>query len=180
MPQHGTALRNPHDKQTFDAIGKPPCAPAAVRTEETSSEKVRTGPVKPRIHTQSNKMNLLHIFRETLLMMGFTFVVGIAFAYVLKLMTFLFSCLNGRDLPSILRKSRIWGRAYRMNVAHSYRYIRSIALNDDILKKLPLGTEAGTNPVMKELAEYHFGNPEETTGQDADMRRLYEFHHGKI
>ncbi len=67
-----------------------------------------------------------------------------------------------------------------MNVAHSYRYIRSIALNDDILKKLPLGTETGTNPVMKELAEYHFGNPEETTGQDADMRRLYEFHHGKI
>ena len=52
--------------------------------------------------------------------------------------------------------------------------------DDDILKKLPLGTEAGTNPVMKELAEYHFGNPEETTGQDADMRRLYEFHHGKI
>lgn len=29
-------------------------------------------------------MNLLYIIRETLLMMGFTFVVGIVFAYVLK------------------------------------------------------------------------------------------------
>ena len=70
-------------------------------------------------------MTLTYIIQETLLMMGFTFVVGVAFAYVLKLMTLFFSYLNGEDLPSLVRRSRIWGRAYRMEVAHSYRYIRS-------------------------------------------------------
>ena len=76
-------------------------------------------------------MNLSYIIEETLLMAGFTFIVGIAFAYALKLTTFFFSRLNGHDLPVLLRKSRIWERAYRMNVAHTYRYIRSIARNDD-------------------------------------------------
>lgn len=54
-------------------------------------------------------MTLTYIIRETLLMMGFTFVVGAAFAYVLKLMTLFFSYLNGEDLPSLVRRSRIWG-----------------------------------------------------------------------
>ena len=40
-------------------------------------------------------MNLMYIIRETALMMGFTFVVGIAFAYVLKGMTFFFSRFGG-------------------------------------------------------------------------------------
>ena len=53
-------------------------------------------------------MTLTYIIRETLLMMGFTFVVGVAFAYVLKLMTLFFSYLNGEDLPSLVRRSRIW------------------------------------------------------------------------
>lgn len=66
-------------------------------------------------------MNLSYIIGETLLMAGFTFIVGIAFAYALKLTTFFFSRLNGHDLPVLLRKSRIWERAYRMNVAHTYR-----------------------------------------------------------
>lgn len=47
-------------------------------------------------------------------MMGFTFLVGIAFAYVLKAMTFLFSGLSEKGLSEVLKKSRIWGRAYRM------------------------------------------------------------------
>lgn len=33
-------------------------------------------------------MDLMHMIGETSLMMGFTFIVGMAFAYVLKLMTF--------------------------------------------------------------------------------------------
>ena len=44
-------------------------------------------------------MNLMYIIRETALMMGFTFVVGIAFAYVLKGMTFFFSRFGGCGLP---------------------------------------------------------------------------------
>ena len=44
-------------------------------------------------------MNLSYIIEETLLMAGFTFIVGIAFAYALKLTTFFFSRLNGHDLP---------------------------------------------------------------------------------
>ena len=53
---------------------------------------------------------------ETSLMMGFTFIVGMAFAYVLKLMTFFFSRLNGTEISALLRKGRIWGRAYRMDI----------------------------------------------------------------
>ena len=30
------------------------------------------------------------------------------------------------------------------------------------------------------LAEYHFGNPRDGEKQDAEMKRLYELHHGKI
>lgn len=62
---------------------------------------------------------------ETSLMMGFTFIVGMAFAYVLKLMTFFFSRLNGTEISALLRKGRIWGRAYRMDIARTDRYIRS-------------------------------------------------------
>ena len=52
-------------------------------------------------------MNLSYIIGETLLMAGFTFIVGIAFAYALKLTTFFFSRLNGHDLPVLLRKRRL-------------------------------------------------------------------------
>ena len=67
------------------------------------------------------------MIEETSLMMGFTFIVGIAFAYVLKLMTFFFSRLNGTEMSALLRKGRIWGRAYRMDIARTDRYIRSAA-----------------------------------------------------
>ena len=59
------------------------------------------------------------MIEETSLMMGFTFIVGIAFAYVLKLMTFFFSRLNGTEMSALLRKGRIWGRAYRMDIART-------------------------------------------------------------
>ena len=39
---------------------------------------------------ECKKMDLMHMIGETSLMMGFTFIVGMAFAYVLKLMTFFF------------------------------------------------------------------------------------------
>ena len=107
-------------------------------------------------------MNLSYIIEETLLMAGFTFIVGIAFAYAL-----------------LLRKSRIWERAYRMNVAHTYRYIRSIARNDDPQKR-PAATDACMIRTMQELAEYHFGNSGESSKEDGNMNGLYEFHHGKI
>ena len=42
-------------------------------------------------------MNLSYIIEETLLMAGFTFIVGIAFAYALKLTTFFFSRLIARN-----------------------------------------------------------------------------------
>ena len=131
-------------------------------------------------------MNLSYIIEETLLMAGFTFIVGIAFAYALKLTTFFFSRLNGHDLPVLLRKSRIWERAYRMNVAHTYRYIHSIARNDDPQKRTcACRHQYNIIPrnvirTMQELAEYHFGNSGESSKEDGNMNGLYEFHHGKI
>ena len=102
-------------------------------------------------------MNLMYIIEETALMMGFTFIVGMAFAYVLKGMTFFFS--------------RVWTRAYRMNLTHTYRYIWSVTRTDD-------GSPDET--AQDGLAEYHFGNLRDAGKQDAEMSRLYELHHGKI
>lgn len=111
-------------------------------------------------------------------MMGFTFLVGIAFAYVLKAMTFLFSGLSEKGLYKVLKKSRIWGRAYRMDIARTYRYIRTVT-------RLDGGSAAGdakseADHAMDGLAEYHLGNLEEAAKQDKEMTCLYELHHGKI
>ena len=78
------------------------------------------------------KMTLTYIIRETLLMMGFTFVVGVAFAYVLKLMT-LFFC-----------------------------YIRSFVGDERSVREMPMdpATEEESIHGMNGLTEYHFGNPE--------------------
>ena len=51
-------------------------------------------------------MNLSYIIEETLLMAGFTFIVGIAFAYALKLTTFFFSpASTGTTFPSCCGKA---------------------------------------------------------------------------
>ena len=97
---------------------------------------------------------------ETSLMMGFTFIVGMAFAYVLKLMT---------------RKGRIWGRAYRMDIARTDRYIRSVArIGGDV------SADPDADHAMDALAEYHLGTPGDAARQDSEMTRLYELHHGTV
>ena len=104
---------------------------------------------------------------ETSLMMGFTFIVGMAFAYVLKLMTFFFSRLNGTEISALLRKGRIWGRAYR--------YIRSVArIGGDV------SADPDADHAMDALAEYHLGTPGDAARQDSEMTRLYELHHGTV
>ena len=115
------------------------------------------------------------MIEETSLMMGFTFIVGIAFAYVLKLMTFFFSRLNGTEMSALLRKGRIWGRAYRMDIARTDRYIRSAARTGG---EVPADPDA--DRAMDALAEHHLGNPEDAARQDKEMTRLYELHHGTV
>ena len=116
-------------------------------------------------------MNLMYIIEETALMMGFTFIVRIAFAYVLKGMTFFFSRLSGEGLSAWMKKGRVWTRAYRMNLTHTYRYIWSVTRTGD-------GSPDET--AQDGLAEYHFGNLRDAGKQDDEMSRLYELHHGKI
>lgn len=124
-------------------------------------------------------MNLSYIIGETLLMAGFTFIVGIAFAYALKLTTFFFSRLNGHDLPVLLRKRPHMGT----RLPHERRPHLPIHLldrrNDDPQKR-PAATDACMIRTMQELAEYHFGNSGESSKEDGNMNGLYEFHHGKI
>lgn len=111
---------------------------------------------------------------ETSLMMGFTFIVGTAFAYVLKLMTFFFSRLNGTEISALLRKGRIWGRAYRMDIARTDRYIRSVArIGGDV------SADPDADHAMDALAEYHLGT-RDAARQDSEMTRLYELHHGTV
>ena len=117
----------------------------------------------------------MYIIRETALMMGFTFIVGMAFAYVLKLMTFFFSRLNGTEISALLRKGRIWGRAYRMDIARTDRYIRSVArIGGDV------SADPDADHAMDALAEYHLGTPGDAARQDSEMTRLYELHHGTV
>jgi hypothetical protein len=118
-------------------------------------------------------MDLMHMIGETSLMMGFTFIVGMAFAYVLKLMTFFFSRLNGTEISALLRKGRIWGRAYRMDIARTDRYIRSVA-------RIGGDASADADHAMDALAEYHLGTPGDAARQDSEMTRLYELHHGTV
>ena len=120
-------------------------------------------------------MDLMHMIGETSLMMGFTFIVGMAFAYVLKLMTFFFSRLNGTEISALLRKGRIWGRAYRMDIARTDRYIRSVA-------RIGGGgfPHPGAGQAMGALAEYHPRTPGDAARQDSEMTRLYELHHGTV
>ena len=100
-------------------------------------------------------MNLMYIIRETALMMGFTF----------------FSRFGGCGLSDWMGRSRVWARAYRMNLIRTYRSIWSLDCEDD-------GSPEGA--AQNGLAEYHFGNPRDGEKQDAEMKRLYELHHGKI
>ena len=98
---------------------------------------------------------------ETSLMMGFTFIVGMAFAYVLKLMTFFFSRLNGTEISALLRKGRIWGRAYRMDIARTDRYIRSVArIGGDVSAPTAAGHGMGRG------AEKPHGPPREDAPRD--------------
>lgn len=124
---------------------------------------------------ECKKMDLMHMIGETSLMMGFTFIVGMAFAYVLKLMTFFFSRLNGTEISALLRKGRIWGRAYRMDIARTDRYIRSVArIGGDV------SADPDADHAMDALAEYHLGTPGDAARQDSEMTRLYELHHGTV
>ncbi len=128
-------------------------------------------------------MNLLYIIEETALMMGFTFIVGIAFAYVLKLMTFFFSRLGGKEISASMERGRIWLRAYRMDLTRTYRYIWSATRTDDgSLADMAPDEEAQAEAARTQdgLAEYHFGNLLDAGKQDPEMSRLYELHHGKI
>ena len=131
------------------------------------------------IHKYRTEMNLSYIIGETLLMAGFTFIVGIAFAYALKLTTFFFSRLNGHDLPVLLRKSRHPGT----RLPHERRPHLPIHPLDRPQRrpsKRPAATDACMIRTMQELAEYHFGNSGESSKEDGNMNGLYEFHHGKI
>lgn len=153
------------------------------RTDAGAANDVRHALPHARMfrHTQwqnfdeCKKMDLMHMIGETSLMMGFTFIVGMAFAYVLKLMTFFFSRLNGTEISALLRKGRIWGRAYRMDIARTDRYIRSSpGIGGDV------SADPDADHAMDALAEYHLGTPGDAARQDSEMTRLYELHHGTV
>ncbi len=114
-------------------------------------------------------------------MMGFTFVVGVAFAYVLKLMIALFSLCNSGERSRLLKNSRLWGRAYRIQITRTYINIHATACGGLLGGILP--STDGRNEAsgfMDKLAEYHFGNREESERKDSEMKCLYELHHGEI
>ena len=124
-------------------------------------------------------MNLIYIIQETLLMMGFTFVVGITFAYALKLMTLFFSNLSKENLPVMVAK----GRGYCVKVAHTYNYIRTFTWEEHFVTKQTPDSNVKEDTVfhsMTRLAEYHFGSLRDLTKQDTEMNQLYEMHNGKI
>lgn len=128
-------------------------------------------------------MNLSYIIQQTLLMMGFTFLVGVAFAYVLKLMTLIFSSLSGEGLPALAGKVRARVYTYCAELAQTYEYIRSTVRTDDgMMNEMPLDPETKNETVyaMNEMAEYHFGNLEDPSAKETDTNLRYGLNHGKI
>ncbi len=115
-------------------------------------------------------------------MMGFTFLVGIAFAYLLKLMTFFLTGLNRKSLATAWWQSCVWMRAYRIKTFYSYNYIRSVSMSRECLAEFARcsQTQIGTSQTMDELAECHLGNCDTSEREDSEMKCLLEMHHGKI
>lgn len=73
-----------------------------------------------------------------------------------------FSRLNGTEISALLRKGRIWGRAYRMDIARTDRYIRSVArIGGDV------SADPDADHAMDALAEYHLGTPGMPHGKTA-------------
>lgn len=103
-------------------------------------------------------MSFSYILKEMLLMMGFTFLVGIALAYLIKLMALFFPATNGRSLSELITRDKVWWRAYRMNVSHIYR---AILYADDSLTRYGTPRRNPKDEIvssMERLAEYHLGS----------------------
>ena len=65
--------------------------------------------------------------------------------------------------------------AYRMDIARTDRYIRSVArIGGDV------SADPDADHAMDALAEYHLGTPGDAARQDSEMTRLYELHHGTV
>ena len=86
-------------------------------------------------------------------------------------MTFFFSRFGGCGLPTGWAGAGYGPGPTAMNLIRTYRSIWSLDCEDD---GSPEGAAQGG------LAEYHFRKSRDGEKQDAEMKRLYELHHGKI
>ena len=103
-------------------------------------------------------MTLWYIIHETLVMMGFTFLVGIAFAYLLKLLTLFFNHTNKDELSATIWHLRVRVRAYRMTMNHVY----SIYWDNKLVDSIPSDPEEREEQIrsIDNLIEFHHGNRE--------------------
>lgn len=116
-------------------------------------------------------------------MMGFTFIIGIAFAYVLKLMIFTFSNFSEKGFAAFTGQVKDWTHNYSDNLRHTYESIWATMRPDDkVMRVMPLDTETKDETIygMNGMAEYHFGNLADPAANAPQLNVNYELHHGKI
>ena len=103
-------------------------------------------------------MTLWYIIHETLVMMGFTFLVGIAFAYLLKLLTLFFNHTNKDELSATIWHLRVRVRAYRMTMNHVYSIYWDKDTNILFACQKTKGEESsqdmGANPIVQKWWDY--------------------------
>ncbi len=126
-------------------------------------------------------MSLSYVIRETMLMMGFTFLVGMVFAYIIKLLVFIF--FDRKGVRELADQYRAVSRSNRMEMARIRKAVRLMdGSQDTSLLNYVLEDRNDDNRQkikdLEKLAAFHYGDHGEQKG-DEEMNSLYEFH-GKV
>ncbi len=118
------------------------------------------------------------------MMMGFTFAIGIALAYVIKVMIWVFLGLNKKGMHTIVVHYKAYVRNNRIEKARIAKAMKIIDDNGEI--KLFQLHEDRNRFDRKEkvrdlyaIARMHFSDKKDGAN-DNKMDSLYEYHHGKI
>ncbi len=125
------------------------------------------------------------VIRETLVMMGLTFLIGFALAYLIKVMIWSFLSMNRRNMSSVVTHYKAYSRSKRMEMARIRRALDT--MDGDLVnytmedpnrndKKEKVGGLYG-------IAGFRYGQSARKSKEkdkDEEMNRLYEFHHGEV
>ncbi len=131
-------------------------------------------------------MGIAEVVKETMLMMGFTFLVGMALAFLIKAMIGLFFFLDGKGISGLATQYRAISRSNRMEMARIRKAVKLMDGSPDTSLLNYVLEDRNTDPGRQQqkdldrLASFHTGDRQAKAKKDEEMDRLYEFHHGEV